>query len=253
MVKITIFYKVKNYDIFDLEFCASELSYVGNNNRVFIPTTKDLLFFSKSLFQKLDAKSLSLVNMRPKLIIGNLGTTHHGYDNKTVKVETSEAWIKEIKKFGFVSAVLHGTSRSHPDTLKRSIVGCKKINIAGDFLECLVSNLPEKLHAIVKAKNDQEKTKLYLIRKNLDLISHRKKEDIRNSLNYKCLDLMRSINSPTLTDLDVNYFKYKLYNFDRGVHAEPLKIMMYMTVYKVINLMVVRIIKARLASCFLLE
>ena len=109
-----------------------------------------------------------IVNMRPKLIIGNLGTTHHGYDNKTVKVETSEAWIKEIKKFGFVSAVLHGTSRSHPDTLKRSVVGCKKINVAGDFLQCIVSNLPEKLRTIVQSVNDQEKTKLHLIRKNLD-------------------------------------------------------------------------------------
>ena len=213
--ELSILKLIKNYDIFDLEFCASELSYVGNDKKIFIPTTKDLLFFSKSLFQKLHSKSLSLINMRPKLIIGNLGTTHHGYDNKTVKVETSEAWIKEIKKFGFVSAVLHGTSRSHPDTLKRSIVGCKKVNVAGDLLDCLVSNLPEKLNAIVKAKNDQEKTKLYLIRKNLGLIPHKKKEEIRNSLNYKCLDLMKSINSPTLTDLDVNYFKYKLYNFDK--------------------------------------
>ena len=30
--------------------------------------------------------------MRPKLIIGNLGTTHRGHDNNTVKVETSKAW-----------------------------------------------------------------------------------------------------------------------------------------------------------------
>ena len=213
--EISILKLINNNDIFDLEFCASELSYVGNDKRVFVPTVKDLLFFSKSLFHKLDKKSLSLVNMRPKLIIGNLGTTHHGYDNKTVKVEASASWIKEIKKYGFVSAVLHGTSRSHPDTLKKSIVGCKKINVAGDFLQCLVSNLPEKLHSIVASDNDQDKTKLHLIRKDLDLISHSKKEEIKNSLNYKCLDLMRSINSPSLTDLDVNYFKYKLYNFDK--------------------------------------
>ena len=153
--------------------------------------------------------------MRPKLIIGNLGTTHHGYDKKTVKVETSESWIKEIKKFGFVSAVLHGTSRSHPDTLKRSIVGCKKINVAGDFLQTLVSNLPEKLKSLVLANNDQEKTKLHLIRKDLNLIPHKVREEIQKPLNFKCLDLMKNINSPSLTDLDINYFKYKLYNYDK--------------------------------------
>ena len=213
--EISILKLINNYDIFDYEFCASELSYVGNDKRVYVASAKDLLFFSKSLFNKLDKEYLSLINMRPKLIIGNLGTTHHGYDNKTVKVETSESWIKEIKKFGFVSAVLHGTSRSHPDTLRRAIAGCKKINVAGDFLQCLVSNLPEKLNALVTSKHDEEKRKLHLIRKDLSLISHNKKEEIKKSLNYKCLDLMRSINSPILTDLDINYFKYKLYNYDK--------------------------------------
>ena len=32
---------------------------------------------------------------------------------------------------------------------------------------------------------------------------------------------MRSINSPTLTDLDINYFKYKLYNFDK-LHVKAI-------------------------------
>ena len=112
---------------------------------MYIPSTKDLVFFSKTLYNKLHKEKLSLINMRPKLIIGNLGTTHHGHDNNTVKVETSKAWVAETKKFSFVSAVLHGTSRSHPDTLRKAVVGCKKINVAGDFLQVLVSNLPEKL------------------------------------------------------------------------------------------------------------
>ena len=53
--EIDILKLISNYDIFDYEFCASELSYVGNDKRIFIPTTKDLLFFSKSLYKKLDA------------------------------------------------------------------------------------------------------------------------------------------------------------------------------------------------------
>jgi len=157
---------------------------------------------------------LGLVNMRPKLIIGNLGTTHHGHDNKSVKVETSEVWIENIKKFGLVSAVLHGTSRSHPETLKNAVGGCKKINVAGDFLQCLVSNLPEKLKSIVISENDQEKTKLHIIRNSLKNIPHKKKEQIKGSLKYKCLDIMRNINSPSLTEQDIDYFKYKLYNYD---------------------------------------
>ena len=213
--EVDIIKLINNYDIFDYEFCASELSYVGNDKRMYIPSTKDLLFFSKTLFSKLNKEKLSLINMRPKLIIGNLGTTHHGHDNKTVKVETSASWVKETKKFNFVSAVLHGTSRSHPDTLRKAVVGCKKINVAGDFLQCFVSNLPEKLKKIVKSEHDQEKRKLHFIRKDLNMIPHSKKEEIKKSLSYKCLDLMRSINSPVLTDMDINYFKYKLYNYDK--------------------------------------
>ena len=71
---------INNSDIFDYEFCASELSYVGNKRKIFIPTVNDMIFFSKKLNQILNKKSLSLINMRPRLIIGNLGTTHHGHD-----------------------------------------------------------------------------------------------------------------------------------------------------------------------------
>ena len=213
--EVDVIKKINNNDIFDYEFCASELSYVGNDKRMYIPSTKDLVFFSKTLYNKLHKENLSLINMRPKLIIGNLGTTHHGHDNNTVKVETSKAWIEETKKFSFVSAVLHGTSRSHPDTLRKAVIGCKKINVAGDFLQVLVSNLPKKLKKIVKSEHDQEKRKLYQIRKDLSLISHKEKEEIKRSLSYKCLDLMRSINSPVLSEMDINYFKYKLYNYDK--------------------------------------
>ena len=212
--EIDLLKAIKNYNVFDYEFCASELSYIGNNRRVYIPSVKDMIFFSKSLMQKLNNNSLSLVNMRPKLIIGNLGTTHHGHDKK-VSVESSEEWIENIKSLGLVSAVLHGTSRSHPETLKRAVVGCKKINVAGDFLQTLVSGLPKNLRKIVASTNDNEKKKLYLIRDKLKDISFVNKQEIEHSLRVKCLDLMKSINSPILTTLDVNYFKYKLYNFDK--------------------------------------
>ena len=204
---------INNFNIFDFEFCASELSYVGNNKKVFIPSVNDMIYFSKTLGRKLNENFFGLVNMRPKLIIGNLGTTHHGHD-QNVKVENAEQWVENIKKFGMISAVLHGTSRSHPETLKRAVIGCKKINVAGDFLQCLVSNLPEKFKSIVASTNDNEKTKLYLIRNKLKNIPFKAKEKIKDSLKYKCLDIMRNINSPAMTDLDIKYFKYKMYNYD---------------------------------------
>ena len=204
---------INNFNIFDFEFCASELSYVGNNKKVFIPSVNDMIYFSKTLGRKLNENFFGLVNMRPKLIIGNLGTTHHGHD-QNVKVENAEQWVENIKKFGMISAVLHGTSRSHPETLKRAVIGCKKINVAGDFLQCLVSNLPEKFKSIVASTNDNEKTKLYLIRNKLKNIPFKTKEKIKDSLKYKCLDIMRNINSPAMTDLDIKYFKYKMYNYD---------------------------------------
>ena len=82
---------------------------------MYIPSTKDLVFFSKTLYNKLHKEKLSLINMRPKLIIGNLGTTHHGHDNNTVKVETSKAWVAETKNL--VSCPLfctehHGVTRT---------------------------------------------------------------------------------------------------------------------------------------------
>ena len=83
-----------------------------------------MIYFSKTLGLKLNENFFGLVNMRPKLIIGNLGTTHHGHD-QNVKVENAEQWVENIKKFGMISAVLHGTSRSHPETLKRAVIGCK--------------------------------------------------------------------------------------------------------------------------------
>ena len=40
------------------------------------------------------------------------------------------------------------------------------------------------------------------------MIPHSKKEEIKKSLSYKCLDLMRSINSPVLTDMDITTYYF---------------------------------------------
>ena len=215
--EIDLLKKVKDNHIFDFEYCANELNYIENEKKVFLPNQKDINFFAEEFSKQIIDSNINYINSRPKLIIGNLGTVHHGVDKDNyVKTEVSEKWINYTQKFNFISAVLHGTSRSHPEVLKRATAGCMKINVAGDFLQILVANLPENLKNIVIDKNDNEKKKLYLIRKKMSTLNNEQKEKIFSALYYKCKDLIKLINSPNLTDNDKEYFKYKLYNFDNN-------------------------------------
>tara|TARA_Y100000389_G_C17465546_1_gene525174 strand:+ start:140 stop:3949 length:3810 start_codon:yes stop_codon:yes gene_type:complete len=211
--EINLLKKIEDNHLFDFEFCANELNYIENEKKVYVPSKKDIEFFAKEFFEQIQKTNISYINSRPKLIIGNLGTVHHGYDNNNhVKSDASAEWISVIKKFNFVSAVLHGTSRSHPDVLKRATAGCFKINVAGDLLQVLVSNLPDNLKNMVTDKNDNEKKKLFLIKDKINKINRREYNKIYSALNYKCKDLMNLISSPSLSNNDVNYFKYRSYN-----------------------------------------
>ena len=214
--EIELLKNIKNNHIYDFEFCANELNYVENKKKIYLPNIHDINYFAYEFYKIINKSKIKYFNSRPKLIIGNLGTVHHGYDkNNYVKTETSKDWVDTIKKFNFVSAVLHGTSRSHPDVLRRATAGCYKINVAGDFLQILVSNLPQKLKEIVIDKNDNEKKKLYLIREKLDKIDKGNKHKIYNALRSKCDELMNLIQTPKLSINDINYFKYKSYNLDK--------------------------------------
>ena len=206
---------IKNNHIYDFEFCANELNYVENKKKVYVPSIIDIKYFAKEFFNIINKSNIKYFNSRPKLIIGNLGTVHHGYDkNNFVKTEISKEWVDSIKKYNFISAVLHGTSRSHPDVLKKATAGCYKINVAGDFLQIFVSNLPSQLKEVVKDVNDNDKKKLYLIRDKLKHINILEKNKIHNALVNKCESLMNLIQTPELTINDINYFKYKSYDLD---------------------------------------
>ena len=210
--EISLLKKIKNNHILDFEFCANELNYIDNEKKVFLPNKKDIQFFVKSFFDLIDKSKIKFFNSRPKLIIGNLGTVHHGKDPKYVKSEISKEWIDSIKHLNFISAVLHGTSRSNPSILKRATAGCFKINVAGDFLQVLVSNLPDKLKKIVLDKNDNEKRKLYLIRDKMNSMTSKEQDKIHKALGDKCDKLMKLIRTPSLSVNDISYFKYKNYN-----------------------------------------
>ena len=99
-----------------------------------------------------------------------MGTVHHGKDPKYVKSEVSKEWIDSIKHLNFISAVLHGTSRSNPSILKRATAGCFKINVAGDFLQVLVSSLPHKLQKIFNGRRTRQEGNCG-IQQSLDIFS----------------------------------------------------------------------------------
>lgn len=213
--EIELLKQVTNNHIFDFEFCANELNYIENQKKVYIPSKTDIEFFAKSFFNIINNSKIKYFNSRPKLIIGNLGTVHHGKDNKYIKSEISKEWIDQIKSLNFISAVLHGTSRSAPGVLRRATAGCFKINVAGDFLQVLVANLPPDLKKIVLDKNDNEKKKLYLIRSKMNSLENKFSKKIFNELSNKCSYLMNLISTPSLTKNDTNYFKYKNYNINQ--------------------------------------
>lgn len=223
--KTRIFKKIVNYEtelitknprnyIYDYEFCASELNYL-DKDKAFIPTVNDLNFFATEIYKELIKKNLSEINVRPKLIIGNLGTTHHSEDKFNISLNNSEEWRENLKKFYFVSPVLHGTSRSHPKVLKNATIGCHKINVAGDLLQTFLKSLPTELYKKVISKNDEEKKKLFLIRNKLNKLSENSKNKIINNLKSHCETIMLNINSPLLTNMDINYFKYKFFKYSK--------------------------------------
>ena len=211
--EISLLQKIKDNHLLDFEYCANELNYIENEQKVFLPNQSDIKFFVNEFNKQISSKKLNYIKVRPKLFIGNLGTVHHGEDkNNNVKTDMSEKWIDATQKHNFISAVLHGTSRSHPEVLKRATAGCMKINVAGDFLQILVGNLPNELKKLFLDKNDNEK-KLHLIRLQMNKINHQAKNKISSSLYFKCKDLINLIKSPSMTNNDRDYFRYNLYNF----------------------------------------
>ena len=143
--------------------CSSEHP---TQNPVF--TNPEMRLFARCFQEAFRGRGMGAFNTRPTLFIGNLGTTHHGADRKIPHVALAQEWRDEIKRDGFVSCVLHGTSESHPEYLYRSTVGCHKVNVAGDFLETLVRNLPAELFNRVTRSDVPWKKRLHIIRAHMD-------------------------------------------------------------------------------------
>ena len=179
----------------DMEVCISELNYVGKDSEAYVPTTEDIRLFAETYNDALVAHGFAAHIARPKLFISNLGTCHHSSDGVKPWVERSREWRDAVKGDGFVSAVLHGTSRSHQDILAAATVGCHKVNVAGDFLDTIVDNLPLRLSEQVRDGKTLPKKMLPLIRPEMDEISASETEKLYGALKEHCGRVLNTIAS----------------------------------------------------------
>ena len=197
----------------DMEVCISELNYVGTGAAAYVPSTEDIRLFSETYGDCLVERGFACHLARPRLFISNLGTSHHGADEVKPWVDRSREWRDAVKADGFVSAVLHGTSHSHQDTLAAATVGCHKINIAGDFLDTIVDNLPARLNRVVREGALEPKKMLPSIRPDMDGLSAPESQKLSGALKEHCGRILKTIASPTLSSMDANYFRHKDFAF----------------------------------------
>jgi ribulose-phosphate 3-epimerase len=214
----------KKHYIFDKEICAGELNYIENNKSAIIPTPENFQIFVDVYRKKVEQKKLYPMIKRPMLFIGNLGTTHHGSDSSSPKVEIAKEWKRKIQRYNFVSAVLHGTTQTHSDYLKRSTGGCHKVNVAGDFLETMINSLPVELYEIILSNKNEKKKSLHLVASKMKKLNINSKKKIIDAMEGHCDAIQKNINSPKLTPNDISYFKYRPYKYSKNQVEEILNV-----------------------------
>lgn len=194
---------------YDQEICAGEMNYIGNQKQAMIPTPRELELFAQVFESCCRLNGLEALNVRPRLFVANVGTTHHGADTSIPEVARSEGWVESLKKYNFISAVLHGTTNSHRDTLAQATRGCHKVNVAGDLLHTIISNLPLELSRRITELTNDPKRALHTVREEMDSLAPKDADRLVDALEAHAHSLMETIQSPKLTNLDRRYFHYK--------------------------------------------
>ncbi|MDA8882061.1 class II fructose-bisphosphate aldolase [Alphaproteobacteria bacterium] len=200
---------IDNTLLIDKEICGGELNYIGDSDLANIPKAEEIRIFVDALKSNFRIHKLRSSLCRPMLFIGNVGTTHHAGDISEVKPEITKEWVDEVKNDLFVSAVLHGTTGSHPSILKKSLSGCKKVNIAGDFLHTYLKSLPDQIQEKIKKVNQEEPKKaLADVREFILAMGSEQRQYVTDSVFEHSRSLMQTINSPKLSEADLKYFRY---------------------------------------------
>lgn len=196
--------------IMDFEFCFGELNYVENDGQAMLPKASEMIQVVKICCEILREAGLDAINAQPKLFIGNLGTTHHAADTHKIQSYLARTWVDETCRYGFVSAVLHGTTNTQSNILSEASDGCYKINVAGDLMHTLITNLPIE-HQLEIQECCEPKKGLYLIRQKILADSVRDK--IHDELAAHCGRLMDTIHTPIFSNNDLEYFQYPSFKF----------------------------------------
>ncbi len=219
---VSLFENVNESYLKDFEVCISELNYIGGSKTMILPDEDDVEVFVEEYQNALIEAGFGAHLSRPHLFIPNLGTVHHGADDEQPWVEKSGDLKDRIKSAGFVSAVLHGTSNSHWETLSKASVGCHKINVAGDFLVTLVHGLPEELTRAVLRSEIEPKKQIASIRDRMNSLTPVQSERLSHTLTSKCVEILQSVNTTRLTPLDTAYFHYPDFVLEDRVVQEIL-------------------------------
>ena len=113
--------------------------------------------------------------------------------------------------------MLHGTTNSHKEILVKSTLGCHKVNVAGDLLKTYIESLPNYIP--FKYKNFTPESKYFMpeIIKQKNNFTRKEKIKIKSNISKKSLDLMKSLNSPFLTNRDKSYFHRFSYKFPEEI------------------------------------
>lgn len=236
--------------LIDKEICGGELNYIGANKLANIPDALEIKLFVDRLKAHFRVKKLGSFLRRPMLFIGNVGTTHHSGDVGEVRSEVSGEWVELVKKDLFVSAVLHGTTGTKPEVLRRSLAGCKKVNIAGDFLKTYIGALPIDLQKSIASYEPKEpKRALSKVREEIEALSKPERDNVLESIYEHSRVVMQTINTPSLSDADKNFFRHSPYVFgDLEVNEIISQIRSHASMYSPSNIENVERKKNRLTS-----
>lgn len=203
--------------LIDLEYCVGEMNYIGDLSESMIPTSEEIRLFTNIVRSELTNNGKGYFNCRPSLFIGNVGTTHHTSDNKSIDSSISLEWVEKVKDQNFISAVLHGTTNSKPSILKNSIKGCHKVNVAGDFLNIYQRSLPERFGNKLRDFGPNSKFQVPEIRKIKHNLKIEEKENITANLKKAARNVIDIISSPKLTQKDMDYFHRSSFYFNNDL------------------------------------
>ena len=203
--------------LIDLEYCVGEMNYIGDLSESMIPSSEEIRIFTNIVRTELTNIGKGYFNCRPSLFIGNVGTTHHTSDNKSIDSSITLGWVEKVKDQNFISAVLHGTTNSNPSILKNSIKGCHKVNVAGDFLKIYQNSLPERFGNKFRDFGPNSKYQIPEIRKIKDNLKIEEKEHITFNLKKGARNVIDIIASPKLTQKDMDYFHRSSFYFNSNL------------------------------------